>query len=127
MNITVSSKEINKVVSDALREKAQQEPKMDIEHRVWFGGKDYKLNFTRRYHRGHVSLCIPASCDAGDNCCHLRKINDIDLCYTGSDNYELLGDKSEGIIIDNINESAENKIFTAVNHILSLIYEQTQL
>lgn len=122
--IKISNEEINKVVSAALRKKAKQQPKMDVKYQFHFAGKDYKLQFTRRYHKGTVSLCNPASCNAGDGCCHLRKVNGIDLCYDASDNYDLLEYHDIGGIIWNINEERETQIFATVRHVLSLIEEK---
>ncbi len=120
----MSNEEINKVVSAALRKKANQQPRFDIKLQFHFAEKDYELQFTRRYHRGSVSLCNPASCNAGDGCCHLRKVNGIDLCYDASNTFDLMNYKSEGGLIWGIDEETENNIFKAVREVLDLISEQ---
>lgn len=121
--VKVSNAEINKVVTAALRKKSRQRPVYDTHEQFWFGDKKYVLKFTRRYHRGQVSLCNPASCNAGEGCCHLRKVNGIDLCYTGSDDFDLLKHRGEHIIIDSIDEEMSGKIFNAVRNVLRLIAE----
>ena len=121
----ISNEEINKVVGAALRKKSRQRPTMDTKEEFCFKGKDYILNFTRKYHRGCVSLCNPAACNAGSGCCHLRKVNGIDLCYDASDNFDLFNVESEGGLIWGIDEEMENKIFRVVRNVLSLIEEST--
>lgn len=121
--VKVSNAEINKVVSAALRKKSNQRPKYDTQEQFWVGKKKYVLKFTRRYHRGQVSLCNPASCNAGDGCCHFRKVNGIDLCYTGSDDFDLLKHNGEHIIVSNMDEEMSQKVFNAVRNVLRLIEE----
>lgn len=121
----ISNEEINKVVSAALRKKSRQIPTMNTKEQFSFNGKDYILNFTRKYHRGSVSLCNPAACNAGGGCCHLRKVNGIDICYDASDNFDLFNVGSEGGLIWDINEEMENKIFRVVKNVLLLIEESS--
>lgn len=123
----VSNEEINKLVSAALRKKSKEEPIENIDVPFQFNGKDYNLQFTRRYHRGRASLCIPSSCTVQGlykDCCHFRKEKGIELCYTPSDNFELLKHEGEGIITYNIDADTEAKIFRMVGHVLDLISEK---
>ena len=120
----ISNEDINKVVSAALRKKAKQQPKEDIKVSFRFAGKDYELQFTRRYHQGHVSLCIPASCNAGSGCCHLRKVDGINLCYDASNDFDLLEYHGEGGIFWDIDEEQETQIFHGVTTVLNFISEQ---
>ena len=122
--VKISNDEINKVVQAVLRKLGNKQFKEDIECCFEFAGKRYKMQFTRRYHKGHASLCHPATCNAGSGCCHLRKVDGIHLCYDDSNTFDLMKYHSDGGLFWSINEETEKNIFQAAQIVLDFISEQ---
>ena len=78
-------KDVNEVIERASKYNLVQ-PK---EYSFVLHGKECKFTLYRHYDGRHVSLCNRKLCDAGKDCCHLGKIEGINLCCSLSDYYTL--------------------------------------
>jgi hypothetical protein len=114
-----SKLEINKKIDSVVKEYDKWEVKEGTIE-LFIDGKMKKIPIVRRFMERYIKLCLPTSCDAGDNCCHYfekeKKGFKIGLCQYGDPYYDILYKGS--VVLDNLQFDEEEKLLEKLNKIL---------
>lgn len=116
---------LNLIIRRTLKEAKTKNLLQPFIKKIKFNGEEHELHLSRRFRPREVSICDRSDCNAGNDCCHLGKLNGLDLCYHGNSRWDVM-DGEIGIIFSDMYDNKEEETWDKVRRVLILLERQAE-